>query len=52
VIYTNDILLAIPFGNGSGNGTPTPFRKQNHMTQYELGPEISRSSLGLSPDGV
>lgn len=47
MIYTNDILLAIPFGNGSGNGTPTPFRKQNHMTQYELGLKYSRSALGL-----
>jgi iron complex outermembrane receptor protein len=47
MIYTNDILLAIPFGNGSGNGTPTPFRKQNHMTQYELGLKYSRAQLGL-----
>ncbi len=47
MIYTNDILLEIPFGNGSGNGTPTPFRSQNHMTQYELGLKYSRSSVGL-----
>jgi iron complex outermembrane receptor protein len=47
MIYTNDILLAIPFGNGSGNGTPTPFRKQNHMTQYEAGLKYSRGSIGL-----
>ena len=47
MIYTNDILLAIPFGNGSGNGTPTPFAGQNHMTQYEVGFKYSRSSVGL-----
>jgi len=47
MIYTNDILLEIPYGNGSGNGTPTPFAGQNHMTQYELGLKYSRSSFGL-----
>jgi iron complex outermembrane receptor protein len=47
MIYTNDILLAIPFGNGSGNGAPTLFRKQNHMTQYEVGLKYSRGGIGL-----
>jgi iron complex outermembrane receptor protein len=47
MIYTNDVLLEIPFGNGSGNATPTPFGGQNHMTQYELGLKYSRRSVGL-----
>ncbi len=47
MIYTNDILLAIPFGNGSGNGVPSPFRGQNQMTQYELGLKYSRRTVGL-----
>jgi iron complex outermembrane receptor protein len=47
MIYTNDVLLETPFGNGSGNGTTTPFRSQNHMKQYELGLKYSRSSVGM-----
>lgn len=47
MIYTNDVLAEIPYGPGSGNATPTPFAKQNLMTQYELGLKYSRSSLGL-----